>query len=380
MNSVTKFVGLDVHKETIAVAVAKMDRRDPESLGEVPNNLQAIGKLVRKLGPAEQLFFCYEAGPCGYAIHRHLTKLGAKCIVIAPSLVPKSAGDRVKTDRRDALKLARLLRSGDLEPVWVPDDEQEAFRDLSRAREAAQQDLVRKRNQLVLFLLRLHVQHPEKLNRWTARWKEWLTHLKLPQPAHEVVLTEYRHAVHEAEQRVERLEEKLAEYAKSSPLAPVIGAFQCLRGVGIVTSIAVAVEMGDLTRFPSAKQAMDYVGVVPSEYSSGGKQHRGSITHAGNAHVRYVLVEAAQHYRHHPNIGRLLSERQQNQPEAVKQIAWKAQRRLHDKYQRMVGRGKPQQVAVVAVARELVGFIWAIAREIALSDAKNEAGSSARAG
>lgn len=378
MNSVTKFVGLDVHKDTISVAVAKMDRRDPESLGTITNSLQALSKLVRKLGPAEELFFCYEAGPCGYTIYRELTKLGAKCIVIAPSLVPKSPGDRVKTDRRDALKLARLLRSGDLQPVWVPDDDQEALRDLSRAREAAQQDLVRKRNQLVLFLLRLHIQAPEGLNRWTARWKEWLEHLKVNQPAHQMVLTEYRHAVLEAEQRVDRLDAALVEYSQSSPLAPVIGALQCLRGVGVVTAIAVAVEMGDLTRFPSAKQAMDYVGVVPSEYSSGGKQFRGSITHAGNAHVRYVLVEAAQHYRHEPNVGRVLAARQQDQPEPVKQIAWKAQRRLHDKFRRMVGRGKPQQIAVVAVARELMGFIWAIGREVAVPNAAS--GSSARAG
>ncbi len=378
MNSISKFVGLDVHKETISVAVAKVDRRDPESLGTITNTLQAVSKLVRKLGPAEQLFFCYEAGPCGYAIYRELTKLGAKCIVVAPSLVPKSPGDRVKTDRRDALKLARLLRSGDLEPIWVPDDEQEALRDLSRAREAAQQDLVRKRNQLVLFLLRLHIHPPEGLNRWTARYEEWLEHLKLTQSVHQLVFAEYRHAVHEAEQRVERLEAALAEYSKSGPLAPVIAALQCLRGVGVITSIAVAVEMGDLTRFPSAKQAMDYVGVVPSEYSSGGRQHRGSITHAGNAHVRYVLVEAAQHYRHQPNVGRVLAARQQDQPEPVKQIAWKAQRRLHDKFRRMVGRGKPQQIAVVAVARELVGFIWAIAREVALS--KTATDSSARAG
>lgn len=377
MNSVTIFVGLDVHKDTISVAVARMDRREPESLGTIPNTLQALTKLVRKLGSASQLFFCYEAGPCGYTVCRHLTKLGAKCIVVAPSLVPKSPGDRVKTDRRDALKLARLLRSGDLEPIWVPDDEQEALRDLSRAREAAQQDLVRKRNQLGLFLLRLHIQHPGGLNRWTARWREWLEHLHLGQPAHQLVLTEYRHAVHEAEQRVERLEAALEEYAKSSPLAPVIGALQCLRGVGLVTAAAVAVEMGDLTRFPSAKQAMDYVGVVPSEYSSGGRQHRGSITRAGNAHVRYVLVEAAQHYRHQPNVGRVLAERQQDQPESVKQIAWKAQRRLHDKYRRMVGRGKSPQIAVVAVARELVGFIWAIAREVA---ATNVVSSGARAG
>jgi transposase len=378
MNSVSKFVALDVHKETLSVAVATVDRRDPESLGTITNTSQAISKLVRKLGRAEELFFCYEAGPCGYSIYRQLTKLGAKCIVVAPSLIPKSPGDRVKTDRRDALKLARLLRSGDLEPIWVPDDAQEALRDLSRAREAAQQDLVRKRNQLVLFLLRLDIRPPEGLNRWTARYKEWLTYLHVDQPAQELVLAEYRHAVHEAEQRVERLEAALAEYSKTGPLAPVIAALQCLRGVGTVTSIAVAVEMGDLTRFPSAKQAMDYVGVVPSEYSSGGKQHRGSITHAGNAHVRYVLVEAAQHYRHQPNVGRELSARQQDQPEAVKQIAWKAQRRLHDKFRRMVGRGKAQQIAVVAVARELVGFIWAIAREVALSDTANQ--TSARAG
>lgn len=363
----TLFVGLDVHKETIVVATAKWDRNEAELVGTIPNNPQAVVKLLRKLGrPVEQLYFCYEAGPCGYALHRQLTKAGARCDVVAPNLVPQKAGDRIKTDRRDAQKLARNLRNGELTPVWVPDESDEALRDLSRAREDAKDDLRIKRQQLLSFLLRYDLRPPESLKKnWTKAHRQWLDSLKFPQVMQQIVFAEYLQAIDQAAERLERLEDALLKQAETVPQAPLIKALQCLRGVAGVTAATVVAELGDLTRFKAAKQAMDAIGLVPSEHSSGPNQRRGSITKSGNAHVRAVVVEAAWHYRHAPHRGEALRQRLQNQPEAVRSIAWKAQHRLNNKYRRLVGRGKSKQVAVVAAARELVGFMWAIAQEVA---------------
>lgn len=360
----TTFVGLDVHKETIAVAVARVGQ-DPESLGTIPNTPEAVAKLMRRLGPAKNLRVCYEAGPCGYAIFRQLQKLGIDCIVVAPSLVPQRAGDRVKTDRRDALKLARLLRSGELVPVWVPDEAQEALRDLVRAREDTIEDRLRKRHQLSKFLLRLEVRPPEKMRAWSVKHKLWLQGLKFGQPAQQIVFREYMQALHETEMRLQRLEAELAELAQNCPHAAVIAALQSLRGVGMLTAVTLVAELGDLSRFPSAQQLMAYTGLVPSEHSSGGSQHRGGITKCGNAHVRRVIIEAAWHYRFTPRVGEGLRARQAGVSPTVNSITWKAQHRLNLKYRRLVGRGKPKQVAVVAVAREMLGFVWAIAREVA---------------
>ena len=362
----TLFVGLDVHKETISVAVAKWDRNDAESLGTIPNDPQAVAKLLRKLKcPADQLHFCYEAGPCGYHLHRQLTKAGAKCDVVAPSLVPQKAGDRVKTDRRDGQKLARNLRNGELTPIWVPDEKHEALRDLSRAREDAQDDLRVKRQQLLSLLLRYDLRPPEKVNNWTKTHRLWLDGLKFPEVMQQIVLAEYLMAIDHAAERVERLKTALLEQARVVPQAPLIEALQCLRGVAGVTAATIVAELGELTRFPAAKQAMDATGMVPSEHSSGPNVRRGSITKTGNAHARAVLVEAAWHYQHSPRIGQALRRRQENQPDEIQRIAWKAQHRLNTKYRRLVGRGKSKQVAIVAAARELVGFMWAIAQEVA---------------
>lgn len=369
----TQFVGLDVHKETISVAVARNDRGDAEFLGTIPNSTQAIAKLLRRLGPVENLFFCYEAGPCGYGIYRQLKMAGVASIVVAPSLVPQRPGERVKTDRRDAIKLARLLRSGELTPVWVPSEEQEALRDLVRAREDAKEDILRKRHQLNKFLLRLDIRPPQGIRSWTQAHRQWLAQLQLQHVAQRIVLAEYLHALRDAESRAERLEREIGTLSEDHPQSALIDSLQCLRGVALVTSVTVTAELGDLTRFHSAKQAMDYVGLVPSEHSSGSTQRRGSITKSGNAHARNALVEAAWHYRHTPNVGKGLRTRQKDQPEEVKQIAWKAQHRLNLKYRRLLGRGKPKQVAIVAVARELVGFMWAIAQELARKERSQSA-------
>lgn len=360
----TKFIGLDVHKETIAVAVAKEGREAAESVGTIINSPDAIAKLVRKLGPVENLYFCYEAGPCGYGIYRQLTAAGSTCMVVAPSLIPRKPGEKVKTDRRDAKKLAQLLRSGELTPVWVPDEKQEALRDLVRAREDTQEDIIRKRNQISKFLLRLEKRPVHGVQAWTNKYWQWLNTLDFNQAAQGIVLKEYIHALEEAEARKKRLEEEITELVKYSEQAPVIAAFQALRGVGLITAVTVVAEAGDLSRFDSPKQLMSYVGLVPSESSSGGSRHQGRITKSGNAHIRRIIVESAWLYRRQPAIGTGLKKRQEGQSKEIKAISWQAQHRLNLKFRRLSGRGKSSQTAAVAVARELLGFMWAIAQEV----------------
>jgi len=364
----TKFVALDVHKETITVSVAKMGWGDPEDHGTIRNTPEAMRKLVRRLGPPEQLVFCYEAGPCGYGLYRQLTGLGATCMVVAPSLVPRKPGERIKTDRRDARKLARLLRAGELTPVWVPDEDHEALRDLVRAREDAKEDRQRKRHQLGKFLLRLGVHPPAGVSAWTVKHRKWLDHLQLERLAQQIVLREYIYALDEAGARLKRLEQQLETLAEASEHAPLLTALQALRGVKIVTAATLVAELGDITRFDSPKQLMSYAGLVPSEHSSGQRQQRGRITKSGNAHVRRVIVEAAWHYRHQPRVSQALRQRQEAVSQNARDISWKAQQRLHRKFQRLIYRGKPSQKAVVAVARELLGFIWAIAYEVATAE------------
>jgi transposase len=356
MSKVSKFVGLDVHKESIAVAIARGDSA-AESLGTIPNDPDAVVKLVHRLG-ADDGLWCYEAGPCGYELRRRLSELGVNCIVVAPSLIPTKPGDRVKTDRRDALKLARLLRSGDLTAVWVPDAAHEAFRDLTRARQAAQEDVTRVRHRLTKLLLRLGVRAPATA--WSKAYRQWLEALTLPQPLQQVVLEETRLAVAQGEQRVERLTAAITEAALQVSQAASIAAWQSLRGIRLTTAAMLGAEIGDVTRFRSPRELMAYTGVVPSEHSSGGSTRRGRITKTGNAHLRFALVEAAWHYRHGPRLSKALKARQQGQPAEVLAIAERAQRRLNSRYRHLVAR-KTKQQAVVAVARELLGFIWAIA-------------------
>jgi transposase len=369
MHQGSTFVGLDVHQDTIAVAVADGAGAAPRSLGTIPNEPGAVAKLVRKLGPAARLRCCYEAGPCGYGLYRQLAGLGVACAVVAPSLVPTKPGERVKTDRRDALKLARLHRSGELTAVWVPDEVHEALRDLTRAREDARQDLHRARQRLGKFLLRLGRRPPTGVKAWTLRHRAWLAGLRLAQPAQQAVLREELHAIEEAGARLARLEDEIAEQAQAGPHAPLLAGLMALRGVALVTAATLVAELGDLTRFESPRQLMAYAGLVPSEHSSGGRQQRGGITKTGNAHVRHVVVEAAWHYRHPPAVRGKLRRRQIGQPPAVTETAWKAQVRLHGRWRRLLGRGKLRQQAVVAVARELLGFVWAIARAVAAAQA-----------
>jgi transposase len=357
-----RYVGLDVHAETIAVAVAEPGG-EVRSLGTIPNRLESVHKLVKKLGPAESLRVCYEAGPTGYVLYWQLAELGVACEVVAPSLVPTKPGDRVKTDRRDAEKLARSYRSGDLTAVWVPDAAHEALRDLVRAREAATQDRLRAQHRLQKFLLRRGRRPPEGIRSWTQKHMEWIkADVHFDQPAQEATLLDYLCEVEHAAERIQRLERVIDQAVEGAPgrMRAVIEALQSLRGVAKITAVTIVAELGELSRFERPRQLMGYCGIVPSEHSTGGKARRGAITKTGNAHLRRVVVEAAWSYRYRPSIGAALRKRQQGQSEEIKEIAWKAQHRLHGRYRKLHARGKLQQLVVTAVGRELLGFIWAI--------------------
>jgi transposase len=357
-----RFVGLDVHAETIAVAVAETEG-EVRSLGVIPNRGESIRKLVKKLGPAEQLRACYEAGPTGYVVYWQLTALGVKCEVVAPTLVPVKPGDRVKTDRRDAKKLAQSYRAGDLTAVWVPDEAHEALRDLVRAREVAKKDQLRARHRLGKFLLRHGRRPPAGVKPWTQKHLAWVKQdVHFEQPAQEFTLLDYLHEVEHATARIKRLEQAIDEVVASAPprMRTVIEALQSLRGIAQVVAVTLAAELGEISRFTAPRQLMGYSGMVPSEHSSGEKNRRGAITKTGNAHLRRVVTEAAWAYRHRPAVGGVLRKRQEKLSEEVKEIAWKAQHRLHLRYRKLCARGKNKPQVVTAVGRELLGFIWAI--------------------
>lgn len=361
-----RFLGLDVHAETIAVAVAEIDG-EVRSLGIIPNREESIRKLVKKLGPAEQLRACYEAGPTGYVLYWQLTALGVKCEVVAPTLVPVKAGDRVKTDRRDATKLARSYRSGDLTPVWVPDEEHEALRDLVRAREAAKQDQLRARHRLSKFLLRHGRRAPSGVKVWTQKHLDWIKEqVHFQQPAQEYTLLDYWHEVEHVTERIRRLEQAMEEAVKLAPprMQEVIRALQGLRGIAQISAVTIVAELGEISRFQHARQLMGYSGTVSSEHSSGKRIMRGQITKTGNAHLRRIVIEAAWSYRHRPSHGWALRKRQEGLSEEVKEIAWKAQHRLHRRYHRLIAAGKNKQQVVTAIGRELLGFIWAIGIQV----------------
>ena len=361
MKEKVRFLGLDVHAETIAVAVAEPDG-SVRSLGTIANRAESVRKLVKKLGPAEHLKACYEAGPTGYVLYWQLAELGVACEVIAPTLVPMKAGDRVKTDRRDAERLARSYRSGDLTAVWVPDEGSEALRDLVRAREAAKQDQLRARHRLGKFLLRMGQRPAVGMKAWTAPYMAWVRQVHFTQLAREATMLDYLYEVDHMGERVKRLEQSITEAVKLATPAvqEVVKGLQALRGIAEISAVTIVAELGSITRFENARQLMGYSGAVPSEDSSGQRTRRGSITKTGNAHLRRIVVEAAWSYRHRPAIGPRLRKRQEGVPEPIKEIAWKAQVRLTKRYARLAAAGKDQRKIITAVGRELLGFIWAI--------------------
>jgi transposase len=354
-------LGLDVHAETIAVAIAEPEG-EVRSFGTIVNRGESIGKLIKKLGPVEKLRACYEAGPTGYVLYWQLAALGVNCEVIAPTLVPVKAGNRVKTDRRDAEQLARSHRAGDLTAVWIPDEGCEALRDLVRAREAAKQDQLRARHRLSKFLLRSGQRPAQGVKAWTQSYLAWVRQIRFHQVAQESTRLDYLHEVEHMAERVKRLEQAIQEAVQlaSPELQEVIHALQALRGIAQLSAVTIAAELGQVSRFASARQLMGYSGAVPSEDTSGKRIRRGSITKTGNAHLRRIIIEAAWSYRLRPGIGPLLRKRQAGVPEQIKEIAWKAQHRLHKRYCRLAAAGKDQRKIVTAVGRELLGFIWAI--------------------
>jgi transposase len=361
----TLFVGLDVHKESIAVAYVGEEREaEVIPLGTIGTRQCDIDKLIRKLqAKGKSLHFVYEAGPCGYWLYRYLTKKALKCWVVAPSQIPKKAGDRVKTDRRDAVQLARLLRSGDLSPVYIPSVEDEAIRDVVRAREDVLKDLKAAKVRLKAFLLRQDIRYEGRAN-WTAAHLRWLANVVCPTPAQQIVFQEYVRAVSEQTERLQRLETELQPLVQTWRWAPVVEAIQALRGVQFLAAVTLIAELGDLTRFETPRQLMSYLGLVPSEHSSGERRRQGSITKTGNSHARRVLVEGAWAYRYPAKVSRHLQLRLEKVPKAIQDISWKAQVRLCKRYRRLVARGKQVNQVIVAIAREMAAFVWAIAREV----------------
>jgi transposase len=357
------YIGLDVHKETIAVAVARVGRAAPESRGEIANKPKTVAKLVERLNQefdGEVLLFCYEAGPCGYGLYRQLLALGHDCQVVAPSLIPKKPGERIKTDRRDACKLAGTLRSGDLTAVWVPDEEQEAMRDLTRARDDMKGQERKARQQLNAYVLRHGHAWPSNKTRWTQTHYNWLESLKFAHDWQQVVLQEYIDAVKAASQRVADITAQMERVLPQWSLAPVVDSLVALRGIDKLAAMVLLAELGDISRFDSPKQLMAYLGLVPSEHSSGGRRRQGAITKTGNSHARRMLVESAWSYRFPARQTAHLKRKAANASDEAKVIAWRAQKRLCGRYRTLLQAGKNTKQTTVAIARELTGFIWDI--------------------
>ncbi|WP_277053459.1 IS110 family transposase [Pseudoalteromonas marina] len=364
------FIGLDTHKEFNEVAYIEEHRgAQPVHLGRVSSSKMAVQKLVRQFEskyPGATLHFVYEAGPCGYWIYRLITSLGHCCYVVAPSLIPKKSGEKIKTDKRDALKLAKLLKSEDLTPIYVPEPEDEAVRDLSRAREVAMKDLKDAKYQLKALLLRNNINYRGTAN-WSQKHLRWLTELVLPHPAQHIVLQEFLHTINERISRLERLDNELTHHVHQWRYYPVVKAIQAMRGVRLLVATGVVAELGDLSRFDHPRKLMSYLGLVPSEHSSGGKRHIGAITKCGNGRARRLLVEGAHTYRYAANISTDMQKRQEGLPKDIIDIAWKAQIRLCKRYKKMIAKGKHYNLVVTAIAREMIAYIWAIAKEVVLT-------------
>lgn len=358
------YVGLDVHKETIAIAVADPGRQEPVYEGEIANTPQRVERKIQQLNKryaGELLQFVYEAGPCGYGLYRQLLASGHDAQVVAPSRIPSAPGERIKTDRRDALKLARLARSSDLTPVWVPDAEQEAMRDLTRARDDLKAQQRKARQQLNAFVLRHGHHWPKGRSRWTKAHYNWLESLRFEHDWQQVVLQEYVDAVKAATRRVADLTAQIERVVPQWSLAPVVEALVALRGVDKVAATVLLAELGDISRFDSPRQLMGFLGLVPSEHSSGSRRQQGPITKSGNGHARRILVESAWSYRLPARQTMHLKRKAAPAPEQAKAIAWKAQKRLCGRYRSLTQAGKNTKLVCVAIARELVGFIWDIA-------------------
>jgi transposase len=360
------FVAFDTSKLRNAVAIADGGRSgEVRFLGEIDNTGAATAKLVGKLAAKyDRVTFCYEAGPTGYGLYRQIESLGHACMVVAPSLIPKKPGDRVKTNRRDAVSLAKLLRAGELTAVWVPDRAHEAMRDLTRARDTAVMDLRTKRQQLSAFLLRQGRPYPARRKTWTQAHMSWLASQKFDYAEQRLVFEEMMLALRQASERLVRLEQAIRAAVPDWSLAEVVTGLMAMRGLDLISAVTLLAEIGDLSRFRTPLELMAYLGLVPSESSTGDTIKRGPITKTGNKRARRMLVECSWSYQHPPRVGQAKQHKVDAAPEAVREIAWKAQCRLHRRYRALVRRGKLKTVAITAVAREFAGFIWAVSREI----------------
>jgi transposase len=360
------FVAFDVSKTKHAVAIADSGRSgEVRFVGEIASSPAAVERLIRKLASRyEKLQVCYEAGPTGYGLYRQIEALGHACLVVAPALIPKRPGERVKTNRRDAVTLARLHRAGELTGVWVPDATHEAVRDLVRAREAAADDRRRKRQQLLSFLLR-HGRVYSGGGHWTLAHRRWLAKQAVEHPAQQIVFQEAINAIADADQRLRRLKQQLALIVPSWSMAPVVEAYQAMRGASFTVAVTFAAEIGDVRRFDTPRQLMSFLGLVPAESSTGETVRRKGLTLAGNRRARRVLVEAAWTYRYPARVSETLRARLEGLPNAVREIAWKGQVRLCARYRQLSATGKKLPVVVAAIAREMAAFLWAIGREVA---------------
>ena len=383
MSKEVLYLGLDVHAENIAVAIAEAGRDgEVRNYGEIPNTFHSVEKLLRKLGhPDKELRLCYEAGPCGFVLARFLKKKGIACDVIAPSLTPKGSGDKIKTDRRDARMLARLHRAGELTAVHVPDERDEAIRDLCRARTDAVQDQRSGRNQLKAFLLRNGYRYGEKTS-WSAAHMRYLRELILPHHAMKIVLEEYLQCIDAAAERIERLEVHMKALLDEWHMKPVVLALMGFKGYQTVAAMITVSEIGDIHRFPHPRQLMAYLGLVPSESSSGGSRAQGAITKCGNGHLRWIFNECAQHYRLPPKVSQELTTRQEAIPKAYRrqviEISWRCQNRLHERGRKLAARGKTRQKAQIAMARELSAFVWEVMRAVMPKADGTQVASTAR--
>jgi len=365
--NVIYYVGLDVHKDSIAVSIAPSDSTEVRRWGVIGGTHDHVHRFLKQLQaahPEATLQFCYEAGPCGFPLCRFIRGLGHECIIVCPSLVPRRPGDRVKTNRRDADQLARLYRAGELKGIHIPEPEDEAMRDLLRARDQVRRAQHRARQQLKMFLLRHNFRYAGATS-WTPAHLRYLARIKMPFPTQQFVLQELMNSISEAGERLERFDTEIARQVAGWRWEPVVKALMSLRGVALLNAATLVAELGDLHRFTRSEQLMGYLGLVPSEESTGDERQQGGITKMGNGYARRALVEAAHHYRAPARLTPHLQKRQEGLPKGVTDVAWEAQRRLHHRYKHLSGVGrKKMPVVIAAVARELSGFVWAIARQV----------------
>ena len=359
--SSTAFIGMDVHKESIDIAIA--DQKEARHFGRVGGDAASVDRAIRKLRSVHKRpLFVYEAGPCGFWIYRRLKAQGLPCMVVSPSMTPRNAADRVKTDRRDAMKLARLARAGELEPIYVPDVLDEAMRDLVRAREDAVCMQRQARQRLQALLLRNEIRYVGRSS-WTRAHRRWISGIKLPNPAQQIAFEEYVQACEECERRLERFEAAILNQLERWRWRPAVEELQALRGISRLHAVRIVAELGDFQRFQTPRKLKGYLGMIPSEDSSGARRRQGAITKAGNSSARRALIEAAQAYAHPARVSWVIARRQVNVSKRACDIAWKAQLRLCARFGRLAARRLPRNKVIVAVARELAGFVWAIARE-----------------